>query len=786
MPDIDWTNSQAKRCGRYTTINKYMLDICTDFNLVQIIDQPTRHDNILDLCFTSNPATVDHFEIIAGISDHDAVMIHTMFRPFHTKKPRRKIFLQKKANYTNISDDIDSFLNSSQINWQTMSINELWSQFKTCIQNAMIKNIPQKYITSRFGPPWITHALKKSIKKKQRLYNKAKQYSSIENWKAFKLFRRKLDRNIRKAYRNYVFHLSESLATNDSKPFWRFVKSKRKESFDIQCLNSNGEAVSSPLKMANILNSQFTSVFTHEPSNDTPLCDFGVDQYPSTSKLVISEPGILKLLQSLSPNKACGPDELPAFILKNCGYSISKFLVPFFQRTIDAGLVPNDWKNANIVPIFKKGDKRDPSNYRPISLTSCTSKLLEHVIYHHIMTHLDTHNALTDLQHGFRKARSCETQLITTVHDLASNLDKNIQTDLQILDFSKAFDTVPHRRLSSKLHFYGIRGPLLSWIESFLSNRTQTVVLNGYCSSSTRVLSGVPQGTVLGPLLFLLYINDLPQQVSSQIRLFADDCILYRQIRSARDCSLLQNDLNNLHLWQDKWLLKFNVAKCHTMSITTKKNPITFNYILNDSILSRVSSCPYLGINITHDLSWKSHIHAITGKARRTLGLLQRNLHACNPHVKEIAFKSIVRPSIEYCSSVWDPFHQTLIDSLEMIQRKGARFVHSDYARTSSVTPMLNTLKWPSLKTRRTRNRLSLLFKAVNGSIALNTDHLIPTTRNTRRNAGDLNFHQLQPRTNTFKYSYFPRTVVDWNALPNSAKTSSSVSSFKSSLEHLT
>ena len=251
-----------------------------------------------------------------------------------------------------------------------------------------------------------------------------------------------------------------------------------------------------------------------------------------------------------------------------------------------------------------------------------------------------------------------------------------------------------------------------------------------------------------------LSFNDLPRQVSSQICLFADDCILYRKIRSARDCSLLQNDLSNLHIWQDKWLLNFNVAKCHTMSITTKKSPITFDYNLNNKILSRVSSCPYLGINITQDLSWKSHIRSITGKARRTLGLLQRNLHSCTPHVKDIAFKTIVRQSVEYCSSVWDPFYQNLIDQPEMIQRKGARFIYSDYIRTSSVSSMLNTLKWPSLKTRRTRNRLTLLYKAINKSIAISTTPLLPTTIITRRNACDLSYHHLQPRTNAFKSTH--------------------------------
>ena len=327
------------------------------------------------------------------------------------------------------------------------------------------------------------------------------------------------------------------------------------------------------------------------------------------------------------------------------------------------------------------------------------------------MNDSDANNVLTDLQHGFLKARSCETQVITTIHDLASNLDNNIQTDLQILDFSKAFDTVPHKRLSLKLNLYGIRGPLLKWIECFLTNRSQSVVLNGYSSTSIPVLSGVPQGTVLGPLLFLIYINDLPNQISSQIRLFADDCILYRQIYSINDCNILQNDLLKLQSWQDKWLLKFNSAKCHTMAITTKRSPTHFSYHLNNSVLSRVSSTPYLGVTITNNLCWKDHIHSIASKARRLLGILQRNLHSCSQGVKDIAFKTIVLPSIEYCSSVWDPFHHKFKDELEMVQRRGARFVFNTYDRHSSVTTTLNIFKWPSLKTRRHSNILSLFSK---------------------------------------------------------------------------
>ena len=222
------------------------------------------------------------------------------------------------------------------------------------------------------------------------------------------------------------------------------------------------------------------------------------------------------------------------------------------------------WSLANVAPIFKKGNRVLAENYRPVSLTCITCKLFEHIVCRHILDHVEDHKILTNLQHGFRSGRSCETQLITTTHDLLSSFNSKSQIDVAILDFSKAFDTVPHAGLLGKLEHYGIDSKILLWITNFLNNRKQRVVVDGSFSNYADVESGVPQGTVLGPLLFLLHINDLPSCVNSKVRLFADDCLLYREIKNNQDQIDMRRDLDALMDWGSTWGMKFN-AKSVTL-----------------------------------------------------------------------------------------------------------------------------------------------------------------------------------------------------------------------------
>ena len=383
-----------------------------------------------------------------------------------------------------------------------------------------------------------------------------------------------------------------------------------------------------------------------------------------------------------------------------------------------------------------------------------------------ISRHFTEQNILFDLQHGFREKRSCETQLIMHVDELAKNMQAKKQTDLILLDFSKAFDKVAHEKLLLKLHFYGIRGNTLNWIKDFLDNRSQSVLLNGSNSDSIPVSSGVPQGSVLGPILFLAYINDLPDQVKSRVRLFADDTAMYLALNKQGDSEILQKDLESLEKWEKLWDMSFNPSKCQVIHVTRSKSPSQTIYYLHGCALESVSSAKYLGVTVSEDLSWSDHINNITKKANQTLGFIKRNIRVHNRDLKSTAYKTLVRPQLEYASTVWSPHTDQDIGKLESVQRRAARWVTRDYRQTSSVSTMLQDLNWRTLDQRRIDSRLVLLYKVTYDLVAIPaSDYLIRNTRPSSRNHSYA-YRQFTTLRDYYKYTFFPRTIIHWNALP--------------------
>ena len=374
---------------------------------------------------------------------------------------------------------------------------------------------------------------------------------------------------------------------------------------------------------------------------------------------------------------------------------------------------------------------------------------------------------LINNQHGFRSNHSCVTQLIALAEDLSYALDQQTQTDVTLLDFAKAFDSVPHQRLLAKLRYYGIENSICQWIHTWLTQRSQQVVLDGAFSEPVSVQSGVPQGTVLGPLMFLLYINDITRHIESPLRLFADDCILYKTIKTPEDATKLQQDLDLLHEWAVKWQLRFNVTKCTIMRFTRSLSPIIFNYKLNGNNLNTSSEHSYLGVTLDSKLSWSSHINNTAAKANRTLSSLKHNLSKCSSSVKESAYLAIVRPSLEYASVVWDPYHNSKIEHLEKVQRRAARWVVNNFSRHSSVTAMLQHLQWPTLQLRRKISRLQTLYRIIHKEYPLSVPSYFTSMKRSTRLYHPKRFILPNSFTNAHQNSFYPKTLRDWNNLPS-------------------
>ena len=493
---------------------------------------------------------------------------------------------------------------------------------------------------------------------------------------------------------------------------------------------------------------------------------------------------MLKVLNSLKTCKSPGPDTIHPRLLKELVRELAPPLRMLFQKTLDEGILPDAWKEAEVKPIFKKGKKSSPGHYRPVSLTSVICKIFETFIRDALNDHLITNCLLSKEQFGFCKARSCVSQLLVTINEWFTSLDDKIPVDAAYLDFRKAFDSVPHKRLLSKLYGYGVRGKALKWITSFLSNRSQYVNVNNNCSDKVNVTSGVPQGSVLGPSLFIYFINDLPDVVTCLIKIFADDTKAYMPIRSRADQQKLQYSIDKLVEWTDKWLIRFNSDKCKILHLG-KNNP-KYKYHIkegdNISDLTETLCEKDLGIFIDPKLNFNDHITTTVKKARRLNGMMMRNISIKDKSIMVPLFKAIIRPVLEYGNAVWCPHWKKDIKKIEQVQQQYTKRINGMH--NLSYTERLSILRLPSLEYRRFRGDFIEVFKIIHNMYdPLTTKSLltIDSSSCTRSNK----FKLTKPRFNTNQYKHFftNRIINKWNNLPNKVVSADSLNSFKNRID---
>ena len=389
--------------------------------------------------------------------------------------------------------------------------------------------------------------------------------------------------------------------------------------------DKNGILQNEDQAKAEVLNDFFTSVFTIEDTLHIPEVSWQFSG-AKLETIVITPDCVRQKLKAIKVTSSPGPDGVPSRVLFEAADAICAPLTSLFQKSLSSGCLPEDWKLGTVVPIHRKGCKSVPANYRPISLTSVVCKVLEAIIRNQLMDFLVETGQISRHQHGFRPRRSCSTQLLEVIEEWSRSLEESKPIDAIYLDFRKAFDAVPHRRLLSKLAAYSIAGNLLTWIGAFLTGRRQQVSVRGCLSQWSPVTSGVPQGSVLGPLLFILYINDVPEVVSSSIKIFADDTKVYRSVSHPPQCQDLQSDIDLIVDWSDQWQLPFNEAKCKCLHIGPRNQEHV--YTIRGNVLQSVSEEKDLGVIVDSTLKFRRQAASAASKATQVLAVIRRSF-AC-------------------------------------------------------------------------------------------------------------------------------------------------------------
>ena len=616
---------------------------------------------------------------------------------------------------------------------------------------------------------------------KQTMWRVYRRTRKEEDYAKYKEALNAATTEIRQSKRSYEQKLACNIKT-DSKSFYAYVRSKQNVQDKVGPLeDSAGNIISQGFLMAEDLNGYFSSVFTKEDISSLPVADakFQGAKSDYLGPLVVTPELVARKIKAMKDNKSPGVDGIPPKLLMETVDQISIPLARVFNLSLKEGVVPFEWKEANIIPLFKKGSRNKSENYRPVSLTSVICKLLERLIKDHMVDFLIKHKLLNSSQHGFLKARSCLTNMLCFLEEITKWIDMGSPVDIIYLDFQKAFDKVPHQRLLLKLKAHGIGDSITDWIEQWLTDRRQRVVVDGEVSNWKSVLSGVPQGSVLGPILFLIYINDLDESITSNVLKFADDTKLFRKVNTDGDKQHLQNDLDRLVKWSEKWQMLFNFGKCKCLH--TGHGNLNVNYKMGATVLGTTVKEKDLGVTISADMKVSEQCGIAASKGNQILGLIRRNITYKGKKLIIPLYKAIVRPHLEYCIQAWRPYRKKDIDTLERIQRRATKMIPE--LRDLSYEERLKECGLTTLETRRLRGDQIEVFKILNGYENIDRNMFFSLKNDSRTRGHEVKLVKDQCRLDIRKHSFSQRTINEWNKLSTDCVTASSVNMFKNKVD---
>ena len=513
-------------------------------------------------------------------------------------------------------------------------------------------------------------------------------------------------------YSNIETNLIDS-SSNNKRDFWKiirhFVKSNSSSS-NIPPLitdeNGHRQIHVTDTEKANCLNTYFSSIPT-VPDSTPELPAFHLKTNQKLETFQITEQEVYDIISTLNINKASGPKFISYRLLKSVAKSVSKPLTVLFNRLIIEGIFPDSWKFSYVIPIPKKGDANDPSNHRPISLLNPLGKVMERLVFKHIYNHMHTNNLLYRYQSGFLPGHSTTFQLIDIYHSICNTFDNNQFSCMVFWDISKAFDRVWHEGLIFKLKQYGISNNLLAFLKNYLSDRKQSVILNDITSTSLPLTAGVPQGSVLDPLLFLIYVNDIAEHLVSLTRLFADDSSLFVSAASILDIEgILSHDLAIISDWAKSWLVKLNPCKTEAISFSYFNTDLFPNIVFDGVNIKFVKHHKHLGLTLSENMKWDQHIETILKSASKIIGIMRKLKYNFTRKALNQIYLSYVRPILEYSCIVWDGCTTEQSNSVEKLQNEAARIV-TGLTRSVSLENLYRECGWESLQSRRSNQILN-------------------------------------------------------------------------------
>ena len=498
---------------------------------------------------------------------------------------------------------------------------------------------------------------------------------------------------------------------------------------------------------------------------------------------------VYSILNNLKANKSTGLDKIPAKILKLFAEIIAPSLTYIFNLSLESGIYINEWKRARVTPIYKSEDKTKCENYRPISILPVITKVFEKEVFRQLYGYLTDNDLLSKHQSGYRPKHSTVSALIQMCDNWLSNMDVGKINCVVFLDIRKAFDSINHEILLNKMNLnFGISGNALKWFDSYIKDREQQCIVNGQLSSSKKIICGVPQGSILGPLLFLLYINDMPDSLNNTTpSLYADDSEIYASSDNSSDLiSKLNEDLKNLSRWMRKNKLQIHPTKSKYMfigsSYNIKNNICNEPILINSTPVPRVTNYKCLGVNLDDKLCWDSHIEIICKKVAAGIAAIKRVKPFVPPEMLKVIYNALVQPYFDYCSPLWDNCGIGLKVKLQKYQNRAARILTgATYdIRTADV---FETLAWETLEKRRDYLKSIFMYKILNNLAAPNLNRMFykmsncPISYNLRNSDTDLVLPQ--PKTEFKKRSFSYNGAFLWNNLSVEAKKANTLTSFK-------